>query len=246
VGVTTAPREPSYLWETISNIKAAGWPELTICAEAGHFSDELLETAVADEEGLSGDTVLDPPDTLDSLPTTCRGYPLHFNDGPAGPWPNLLSTIGYLIDMSPRATHLLVAQDDIAIAANLRSWLERQRPVLEAKEVVNLFTCRQMAERRGWHLHRGIKQMKLGAQCYVIPREIGEHLLQAPPDSGASVVTADFWFAKFLSENQYAMWYHSPSFVQHVGEKHSSLANPGGVMDCRLAMEWVKDMEGFR
>ncbi|GEM_PF-1001352 len=187
----TAPRRDPRIESTIESLIHAGFENIHIFAEPGAWI----------------------PEKGQSLRITHR--PRRF-----GNFLNFYSCLCTLLEESPNADAYAVFQDDIQLAAGLRSWCEEQLWPLDTG-IVSLFTPRLHSERtKGWHLKTPGFQRVCGAQALIFRRDRLQEFL-----SDAQVINSirlreradDAVLGGWIAREGLRIAYHTPSLVQHVG-----------------------------
>jgi hypothetical protein len=236
VAVTTASgRERCTLRATLDSIYEAGWAEVV----------------------LSGDGE-DPPD-LPGLRVEARRR----CSGPKrlGPWPHWLDVVRHALRSCDDWDSLLVVQDDVRLARNLRWWLdsrlcEWRRPTTG---VASLWLpgcyprdnelCRQHRDVHPdqvefWPLPTGdLPRKAYGALALVLHRHVALAVTSWAGHNGSS--KADYWLGKFCKERGWNWLYPSRSLAQHTGEGDSTLDTGDRSPLYRLATNPVTDCWGF-
>ena len=143
----------------------------------------------------------------------------------AGAWSNWLHAVRTLLEQHPKADALLLCQDDIVCCRHLREYLDR-----------TLWPCRPVAvcspyspgpyrqAEAGWHEQRRGWAL-VGALCWAVPRETAEAVLE---DLGnvRAYRHIDARVGRWAGQTKRTVWYHTPSLVQHVGNRNSALGDP--------------------
>ena len=165
-----------------------------------------------------------------------------FDDaGRRGAWPNWLVAVRTLLQQQGEADALLLCQDDAAFCRGLREYLDRTLwPSSEHRPGVALCSpyCPGPYRRKqhGWHQQRRGWYL-VGALCWAVPRRAAQAILQ---DLGSIEARSriDARVGRWASETGRAVWYHSPSLVQHVGNGNSALGDRLGG-ELRRATDFV-------
>lgn len=185
VGVTTAPRDESYLDWTLAACESAGWP------------------------------------------------PVVFNDAEKtlGPWGNFLRSAAALADRPVDA--IIMLQDDVLLAKNLRPWLEKQLAASawwSTCGIISLYSCEGMSRDldRGWNAipWRYVKACGSGACAVLMRRQVAQRILDDPPAPSAFCLT-DVWLKRVCYRERLDWIEHCPSLCRHVGVVSALVDVPG-------------------
>jgi len=191
--VTTAPRQPSFLNDTLASLAAAGWPEVKI------FDDRPRD---------DGSQLGPWPNLLQALSSLA-----------ANVW--LDEAAGKIVDGDFKNVRLAVFQDDIKVPAGLRCQLDHKG--VPDDGISSLFTPSAVCTGTGsgWMTPPRMPR-SYGAQALIFPAYIAQLLLSNPPCPGRRF-PSDFLVAKFCDEAKIPYYLHEPSLVIHVGVDHSAL-----------------------
>ena len=150
-----------------------------------------------------------------------------------GAWPNFLAALD--TGVATGADHILMAQDDITLAAGTRRVLDRGYPA----GVVSLYTPGNLKPFSWWRSlpRASMPEGTHGACCYVFARDVATALIANPPRPAART-RVDFWVGSFAKARGLRFWQHSPSFVQHVGET-STIHSSQRLTRSRVASNWA-------
>jgi glycosyltransferase involved in cell wall biosynthesis len=220
VGLLTAPRPQPTIEETLSNLRAAGFPEIHVFAEPGSFV----------------------PAATPGLFVTQHGRTL-------GNLGNFYSSLAALYMTEPRADCFALFQDDIEAATGLREWCENEFWPHGAG-LVSLFTPRVFtAPHPGWRILNPGRFRTFGAQAFVFRRDALQRFLaderllhqrQRQPD-GDDAAVGD-WAAR----SGEGIAYHSPSLVQHLAVPSSIPGHSFGRCSGADAIESVARIDAWR
>jgi hypothetical protein len=183
----------SYLARTLSSIADAGWRELTIFAE---------------------------PAT--AIPGNAEGCRIIRNSRCLGPHRNFRAALAGLVDSQPGVDAYAVFEDDIALTAGLRAWLESGGLWPSGRVgVVSLYTAAINHQLQpGWHACPELPKLAQGALAYLFPPESARSFLSTSPLS-YTWGQQDFWVGWWCRRVGLEYWMHSPSFIRHLGEVSS-------------------------
>lgn len=213
VAVITAPREPSWLRDTVESLTRAGWDKITLYAEPG--------TLVPADLGH--------PDVV-------------VNRRRLGPHLNFRRALAGLMEQNATADAYAVFQDDIQVTRNVRVWLETLGLWPSHRVgVLSLYTSAlNHCERRGWHRCEDLPKRAHGAQAYVFPPDAARLFLSKPPVRNTWGQT-DYWVGRWCRGAGLDYWMHSPSFVRHLGEVSTIQTRPlDEYRQCRVFLETIE------
>ena len=196
VGITSAPRKPSTLFETISSIRDAGWDDLVLFAEPETLTD-----------GLGG-----------SIEVVRRSAKL-------GAWPNWILSLAELFLRKPQADAYVLFQDDVILCRNVREYLEMSLWPRERLAFVSLY-CSSGYDGKGerYATPSGVDGY-IGALALVFPPQAVRALLSSglawahrlrPGTGGVNGV--DFAIGRWAAKEDLDGLFHSPSLAQHIGD----------------------------
>jgi hypothetical protein len=190
VALITAPREPSWLRDTVESLTRAGWDKPTLYAEP--------DTPVFADLGH-----------LDMVVNRRR----------LGPHLNFRRALAGLVEQSASAEAYAVFEDDVAVTGNLRGWLETVGLWPSCRVgVVSLYTAAvNHREQPGWHKCEDLPKRAHGALAYVFPPDAARDFLAKPPAS-KTWGQQDYWVGRWCRDAGLEYWMHSPSLVRHLGE----------------------------
>jgi hypothetical protein len=200
VGVTTAPRLASTLGECLASLANAGW----------------------ENPRLFADGVVEVPPGFAGLARTDRSPQL-------GAWPSYYLALTELLLREPHADAYLIAQDDALFAADLgvRGYLERVLWPGKTPWVVSLFCPRPYTQAQpGWYPFRGV--WVWGAQAFVFSREAAQCFLadlevvrHRWTRQRSPLADIDWLIGQWAARRRRAIYFPTPSLVQHIGEVSS-------------------------
>ena len=147
-----------------------------------------------------------------------------------GAWPNWLRALRCLLRQHPDAEAVLICQDDIVCCQDLREYLDRT--LWPGREVALCSPYCPGPYRRaqtGWHEQRRGWAL-VGALCWALPRGAAEAVLDDLGEVRARS-RIDARVGRWAAQTRRTVWYHTPSLVQHVGNRNSAL---GDVLDTNL------------
>ena len=142
---------------------------------------------------------------------------ISFDNGCRGPYGNFQDCLEWLVANRP-ADGYLIAQDDVRIAANLRTFLESADVLNERTGVLSPY-CAGPHHRNdaGWFkLDPPEGKRAYGACALLLPHHAAVRFLHSPPNKSCRTRTC-YWLAEFCKREKLDFWIHSPSLVQHVG-----------------------------
>ncbi len=200
VGVTTAPRSQETLSQTLESFCAGGWPD----------------------PFLFVDTAVKLPEKFAHLPGTYR-------DTRLGAWPNYYLSLVELLLRVPEADAYLVAQDDLLFprGVNVREYLEAVLWPGHKPGLVSLYcSSAYTKDEPGWYTHNGL--WLWGALAFVFSRELAREFVtdlrvfdhrRARLNEGLANI--DIVIGAWAVRRGLAVWYPTPSLVQHIGDSSS-------------------------
>jgi glycosyltransferase involved in cell wall biosynthesis len=213
VGVLTAPRRVPTLAATLRSLHGAGFNRLHIFAEPGS-----------------------------PIPPEAHGHPFAVNHRRLGNFASFYSALATLYRQNEHASGVIIFQDDIEVAAGLKSWCDSQLFPLDCG-VASLFTPRAHSNAGpGWRVLSPGRARIWGGQALAFRRDWLEQFLSDPlvlreiqhgTDSDDAVVSS------WVKRRGLGIAFHSPSLVQHVGRVSSIW--PGGP-DPRIVAHAVADV----
>ena len=200
VGMTTSPRRPATLERSARSLMQAGFSPL-LCVEP--------ETAL--------------PVSLQALPRVQRVERL-------GAFGNWLQTVQDLFDNDPDAEAILVVQDDVIFAPDLRRFLEHDLWPAQDCGVVSLYSPQKAGYEDDGPV--GCRQVNgrwlIGACAYLFPRVVAEELVRLPlarewrgrargqSQTAVDRKAIDTFVGHALEQMQRSVWYYNPSLAQHI------------------------------
>lgn len=270
VGMTTAPREPAVIAESVKSVLVAGWHP-TVFAEPG--SPRILAGA---------DWQLD-------LPWVQRPHRL-------GAWHNWYAMVQELLAAAPHADWILTLQDDAQLAPRTREFLEDEWLGCDSGVgLVSLYTpahyarswllwtadgvlqadmtderlARTLARRKRWRLEAQdrppgpfqiVTRNLWGAVALAFPRRALEQLVAHPTARNwrgarhthrdpADVANVDTAIGRCLDSLGLSMWFYQPSLAQHIAPVSSLPAkkpNTGNRRATQLATDPFLDCRPSR
>jgi hypothetical protein len=163
--------------------------------------------------------------------------------GPKAHWKRSLHHLTLLADRSD-ADAVLLFEDDIRASVGLGEWLDRELCRFTAGEVgvISLYTASSIKKHPGWNVMPRIERphaVPLGACALLFPVGSAKAFLKEDPDlhrntgQGGSLL-------KWCQKTGREWWFHSPSFVQHVGVE-STLGLP--INADRQAGDFVEEID---
>ena len=204
VGVTTAPRDPCTLKESLRSLENAGWKDYLLFAE---------------------------PDS--SVPDGVDGARLRQRANALGAWPNFYMALTELMLTQPHADAYLMCQDDVLYCKGLRDYLENVLWPGSRPGVVALHTPmhQDIAAAKGFYASpQGWAAW--GAQAYVFPNAAARAFVRHPrvvnhrnrgPREG--LCNVDSMVGQWCQDVGFDYYLHSPSPTQHIGEKSTLWEN---------------------
>jgi len=141
-----------------------------------------------------------------------------------GPWPNWLRAVQALLREHPEAEALLICQDDIVLCRDLRQYLDRTLWPGPAVALCSPYCPGPYRQKRpGWRRQQRGWAL-VGALCWALPRRAAEAVLE---DLGevAARSRIDARVGRWAAQTGRSVWYHSPSLVQHIGNRNSALGD---------------------
>jgi len=190
VAVITAPREPSWLGDTVQSLTQAGWGKITLHAE---------------------------PHT--NIPAHLAHLHTVVTSRRVGPHLNFRGALARLVEEDLSADAYAVFEDDIEVTRSLRDWLDTAGLWPSARVgVISLYTAAvNHREQPGWHRCDELPRRAHGALAYVFPPDAASDFLSKPPPSN-TWGQQDYWVGRWCRDAGLEYWMHSPSFVRHLGE----------------------------
>jgi hypothetical protein len=195
IGMTTASRKRSFLYQTLDSLEDAGWPEEAVLLKAEPFS-------------------LIPP----------HDVAYHLNTEPLGAYANWRELLQVLAETHPEADFFVTMQDDVVLWKGLRSFLESSlspgdqlvcQPYAATIE-------RRTPDRKGWY--RCFTGRALcGAYFFVYPNAILQKVLSILPTTVPENKHIDGYLAQALNDHGVPFYQHIPSLLQHLGDEFSTL-----------------------
>lgn len=166
-----------------------------------------------------------------------------------GSWRNFRNAGLKLLGSRPDA--IAIFQDDIAVAANARAWIESQLWPDPLPGVVSLYTSGMAAEKYppGWFTIEGrrIGNRTWGALAIIMHPSVVRRLIANPPYPHSASKT-DVHLGNFCGREGLAWCQYNPSLVQHLGEKstfefYSPPSRPvtRPLTAARQAGDWCRD-----
>lgn len=156
-----------------------------------------------------------------------------------GPWRNWMDTLELLVREQPKADIYAVFQDDVVLCRDLRRYAEatlwpenRKKIALCSPYCPTVHRGRKRGWNRlnaGWHL--------CGALTWFIPPEGARRILKNLKGIEAHS-RIDARVGKWAQEAGKAIWYHTPSLAQHIGNRNSALGD-NSVNPCRVANDFI-------
>jgi hypothetical protein len=201
VGMTTHPRNPSTLEQSLYSVKHAGFNSLYL------FSDGYTNPPIIN--GLKITTIQ--------------------RETPIGCYGNWLASMVELWTRHPEASYYVFVQDDVVLSKNVKQYLERM--TLPSTGFMSLYAAhKREGTKTGFHmLPRELSGM--GAHCYVFTPQALHKLLANPffinHRYGKTKINGRYLkghkhIDSAISRSFYAIgegeWSHHPSLAQHIGE----------------------------
>jgi hypothetical protein len=215
VGVTTAPRRVATLDDCLDSLSRAGW-------ENPHL---FIDASVPLSDRATG------------LPRTIR-------DPRVGAWPNYVLALHELLMREPRADAFMLVQDDALFFDRepLRAYLEAE--ILwpgASRGIVSLYCPSAYTQPTpGWH--KADETWGWGALAFVFPNDLARaFLLDAEVFShrwdgrNHGLAHIDVVIGRWAERTGVAIWYPTPSLVQHVGDASSLWSDARAVGDRRAS-----------
>lgn len=146
-----------------------------------------------------------------------------------GAWRNWVTALGELVAADPSADAVMLCQDDVIFCRGLREYLEKTLWP-PGDERVGLCSPYSPAPYRkpkpGWHQERRGLHL-VGALCWVFPQRTAEIIARDwAPLASKHNRGIDRRIGDWCERTGHAVWYHTPSLAQHVGNKNSALGDP--------------------
>jgi glycosyltransferase involved in cell wall biosynthesis len=220
VGVLTAPRDPPTLGATLESLNEAGFDEI-------HFFAE--------------------PDSM--IPPACLRFPLVRHGKRQGPLRNFCFAARYLLEVHPDVDCYALFEDDISAASGLRCFCEQEFWPGD-HGIVSLYTSRVYSDDRpGWQTLNLGRYRTFGALALVFRGSTLREML-ADPDVRRHVSSghpgADAVVGEWALKRGIGIAYHTPSLVQHTGEKSSVAGHEVGRVGHALAAARAGDFSDWR
>ena len=221
VGMLTAPREKSTIDRTLASLCRAGFDQVHIFAEPGSRI----------------------PGEFRHLPVTYQGRKL-------GNLGNFCTSLITLFMQEPRADCYAIFQDDIEVAAGLKTWCDTEFWPHGAG-LVSLYTCKiYYAETSGWRIVKPDMTRTFGAQAFVFRRDVLKEFLtdgrmfelhETHPGIGDDAVVGEF-----ATRRDIGIAYHTPSLIDHVGDVSAIVADAHGTSGPQSRTEPVGSVADIR
>lgn len=196
VGVTTAPRKPATLFETIASIRSAGWHDMLVFAEPDSQTSGLGQ----------GVQIVRRSDTL-------------------GAWPNWILALSELYLRSPQADAYLLFQDDVILCEGVREYLEAELWPRERLAFVSLYCSAGYDSHSGRYAEPPSADGYIGALALAFPPQAVRSLLSSgliwahrlrPGTGGVNGI--DFALGRWAAQRALPGLFHQPSLAQHIGD----------------------------
>lgn len=198
VGVTTAPRRVPTVDDCLDSLIAAGFRHPRL------FMDSIVPVSTEFAE----------------LEVTRR-------EPQIGAWPSYYLALVELMMREPDADAFMLVQDDVLFFDHpgLREYLEQAMWPIDTPAIVSLFCpSRYTQSVDGWHRFPEDKAWVFGAETFVFSREaarqfvadeiVGLHRSRPGKDG---LVHIDDVIGEWAQRKQVALYYPTPSLVQHIG-----------------------------
>jgi glycosyltransferase involved in cell wall biosynthesis len=213
VGVLTAPRRVPTLATTLRSLGRAGFDRLHVFAEPGT-----------------------------PIPPEARGHSVEIQRRRLGNFTSFYNALATLYQHDDRAAGVLIFQDDIEVAAGLKSWCEAELFPFDCG-LVSLFTPRVHSDvRPGWRVLSPGAARIWGGQALAFRRDWLEQFLSDPHviwEIRAGKDSDDAVASGWAKRRGLGIAYHTPSLVQHVGRVSSIWT---GSPDRRIVAHAVTDV----
>jgi hypothetical protein len=176
--------------------------------------------------------------------------PITFRENKLGAWPNYYLALVELLMRDPEADAFLLVQDDGIFydRENLREHLEQVLWPADPIGLVSLYCSKAYTQPKpGWHRKKG--RWAWGAVAFVFPQELAKRFICDPvvvehrwsgPKQGLAII--DSVIGAWASRQKIAIYYPTPSLVQHVGDT-STLWPHERAAGIRRADQFAGDME---
>lgn len=216
VGITTAHRRQPTVDRCLQSLRACGWQDLHI------FVD--------------GDVSL-PESEVSDITTVRRP--------PAGAWRNFYLSLVELVRRYPAAEGLMLVQDDALWSSNfpVREYLQEIPWPNDGRFIISPYCCADYtADSPGWHQFKG--PWHYGAVSLIFSRRSAEEFLSDPGviERSRSEFAAgiDTVVGEWAARSNIAVFYPTPSLVQHIGDV-STLWATARAVGLRRATRFIGD-----
>lgn len=198
VGVTTSPRDPSTVNQTLDSVVRAGWSSPWV------FMDGAVQ-----------------------LSPRHRHLPVTFRESRSGAWPNYFLALSELLHRDPDADAYAVIQDDVLLAnaENLKTYLEEVLWPDPSVGVVSLY-CPSVyhQESAGWHQ---LEQKWIwGALAFIFSNESAWAFISDPEviahrrsQQFDGLRQIDTTVGQWIRRTKRQILYPVPSLARHIGEQ---------------------------
>lgn len=171
--------------------------------------------------------------------------PLICNDpGLTGSWPALRNALQSLVAQDPDADAYTVFQDDIRVARGLRAWLDTS---LWPDDPAKILVCSlylsgaTQITKSGWNDLSQIPVWRPFGACALVFTNSGAKRLISEP-MGGLLTGSDTQVGSLARKSRLGYWTHSPSLVQHIGERSAIHVKEVGLTEARVAANFCEDV----
>jgi hypothetical protein len=199
VAMTTAPRRVPTLGRTIASLAAAGWGYPLVFAEPGIDAGDIPERCYWRE-----------------------------NEEKLGGWRNFINAVRGALEAAEASgtddgeAALLIVQDDVVFARNVRPYLE-SIPWPTDAAALSIY-CPKTYRQKARGFHRAKTRHLISALTFILTPAKARLLLGSTFAASSRNAGVDTQFGKWAVSHG-GVYFHSPSLAQHVGD--SSTLHPG-------------------